>query len=229
MNLKYTVDVLNCEDIHELPDAWTNVHFRQLLELIEYEDAASIADADLREMTALALSDLEPEDAAKAVLELRFEERMNIGQRQDLSVDMQEGKIWEEYGNMSFHEELFNVACMLHWSFERKFPRPECTSIKLRVTAANGNSARFLKAPTAAFIARMLNDGMDDHNAIHRLFHDEVASDTFKEAEDIIWNFTASTFDEASQSIDLHIHTSWNWVDELKGVKQFDSTAHPDD
>lgn len=229
MNVKYNVDVLECQDIHELPNAWTKDQFRSLLELIEYEDISSINENELKEMTGLALNDLEPEEAAVAVLTLRFGDKLSKGQKQELSEDMQDGKIWEEYGNMAFHEELFNAACMLNWAFEKKFPRPTCTSIKLKVSAANPNSVQALKSPTAAFIARLLNDGMDDNNAIHRLFHDELASDSFPEAEDIIWSFTATAMAEAEKSSEIQLYTSWNWVDELKGISHYESTAHKDD
>ncbi|MFT7158127.1 MAG: hypothetical protein ACI8Q1_003154 [Parvicella sp.] len=74
----------------------------------------------------------------------------------------------------------------------------------------------------------MMTDGMDEHNAIFRLFDDNIASNSFTEAEDIIWKFEATAFEEAEHAADLTIYTSWNWVDELKGVKQFDSTAFAD-
>jgi len=229
LKLKFNVDVLECKDVHELPNAWNNDQFRELLELIEYEDIDSIGEDELKEVTALALIDLEPEEAIKAVLELRFGERMTEGQRQDLSTDMQQGRIWEEYRDMAFHEELFNAACMLFWTFDRKFPEPECASVILRLTGVNANSTELLKKPSSAFIARVLNDGMNEHSAMYRLFEDEIASESFPEAEDIIWSFTTSAFNEADSSVEIHLYTSWNWVDELKGVKSYESTAHEDE
>ena len=228
MNYKYQVDVLGLQELHEIPDAWNKRDFLNLLDQIEYEDAASIPDEELKEMTAMALSDLEPEEAAEAVLELRFAEKLNPGQRKNLSEELKDDRLWEEYAEIKFHEELFNVGCMLNWAFPKDFSEPDMVKIRLRVTSQNSDSATNLQQPTASFIARLLTDGMDEHNAIYRLFDESIASNSFPEAEDIIWKFEAGGFAETDQTNEFTIYTSWNWVDELKGVKSFESTAFSD-
>lgn len=176
----------------------------------------------------MALSDLEPEEAAEMLLEIRFGDKLTKGQRQNLAEELKGDRIWEEYPQIPFHEELFNVSCMLNWAFPKKFPTPDIVEIKLKVKASNAISAHNLETPTAAFITRLLNDGMDEHNIIYRLFDDNIASNSFPEAEHIIWQFVETGFTAGENSNTFMIHTSWNWVDELKGVKSYDSTAFAD-
>ena len=228
MKNEYHVKVIGCKEVHELPGAWDKQNLLDLLEAIEYDDAASIQESDLKEMTAMALTDLEPEEASETLLSLRLGDKLSKGQRQNLFEDFKEDKIWEEYAEIDFHKELFNCACMLRWAFEREFPTPDIVKITLNIEAKNAKSSANLKNPTASFIARLLTDGMDEHNSIKRLFDDQLKARLFPEATSIIWQFSASTFDESTSTVELTIYTSWNWVDELKYVNEFSSAAYTD-
>ncbi|MFT6972722.1 MAG: hypothetical protein ACJAXX_003307 [Roseivirga sp.] len=104
---------------------------------------------------------------------------------------------------------------MLYWNFPRKFQELDNAKVCLKVLAQNAHASEEVKKPSAAFITRLLNDGMNEHNTVFRLFHDNLASTLFQEAEHIIWKFDYSGFDEADQSNTITIYTSWNWVDEL--------------
>ncbi len=225
---QYQVEVLSLREVHELPGAWTDAKFIDLLEQLDYDDASSTPSEELKETAALALSDMEPEEAADLLLERRFGEQLSKGQRQNLAEELKGDRIWEEYPKIDFHKELFNVSCMLNWTFPRKFPTPDIVEIKLKVQASNAISSSNLQKPTASFIARLLNDGMDEHNIIYRLFDENLASNSFPEAENIIWQFAESGFQPDENVNTFTIYTSWNWVDELKGVKSYDSTAFTD-
>ena len=117
---------------------------------------------------------------------------------------------------------------MLNWAFPKDFPEPEIVEIKVKVKAMNPGSVINLQQPSATFIARLLNDGMDEHNTIYRLFDENIQSNNFPEAEHIIWKFDETGFEPENLSNTFTIYTSWNWVDELKGVKRYESTAFSD-
>ena len=153
---------------------------------------------------------------------------MNSGQRQNLAHDFIEERLWEEYSEIHFHEEIFNVACMLYWAFPKQYSEPDIVRIQLTVAAQNGVSISNLQNPTAAFVARLLNDGMNNHNTIYRLFDDQLAANRFQEAEGIVWKFVHTELSATDNSTYITVHTSWNWVDELKGVNEYQSTAHAD-
>lgn len=228
MKYKYLAEILELKEVHEMPDAWSGPDYLSLLNLLDYEDADSIPPDELRDMAAMALSDLEPEEAAVKVLELRLGDKLNKGQRQNLSEELKDERLWEEYAEISYHEELFNVATMLYQAFPKKYHEPDIVMIKVKVTATNVSAEINLKTPTASFIARLLCDGMDEHNAIYRLFDDSIASNSFPESEHIIWKYDNEGFLSEDRSVIFTIYTSWNWVDELKGVKDFESTAFSD-
>lgn len=214
--------------MHELPGAWTPPDFVRLLSQLDYEGAESLPAEELKDMASLALSDVKPEEAVETLLELRLGERLTKGQRRNLSEEMKDERLWEEYAEINCHEELFNVACMLYWTFPQLFPEPDVTRIRLKTTAMDAASEANLRAPSSSFIARLLNDGMNERNTIYRLFDEQMASRRFPEAEDVIWTFEATVYEATERSVELTIHTSWQWVDELKGVDRFESTARSD-
>jgi len=228
MSYKYEVEIEEFKEVHEMPNAWTQADLLNLLDHLEYEDAHSIPPEELKEMTALALSDFEPEEAAVKVLEFRLGDRLNKGQRQNIAEDLKEEKLWEEYADISFHEELFHIGCMLHWAFPREFPEPDIIRVGLNIKALTPQSSSNLMTPTASFITRILNDGMNEHNTIFRLFDDKIASNSFPEANDIIWEFKAHEFSKEDSTQTFTIYTSFNWVDELKGIQKYESTAYSD-
>ncbi|MEQ8324733.1 MAG: hypothetical protein RIC15_10715 [Vicingaceae bacterium] len=170
MKFIYEVEVLELKEVHEIPDAWNKADFLGLLDKIEYEDALSIPDDELKEMTIMALSDLEPEEAAELVLEVRLGEKLTVGQRKNLAEELKDDRLWEEYAEISFHEELFNAGCMIHWAFPRIYPYPDIVRLQLGITSKNSASKFNLQHPTASFLASLLCDGMNEHNTIFRLF-----------------------------------------------------------
>ncbi|MEQ8907269.1 hypothetical protein [Ekhidna sp.] len=228
MNFKYQVELLEMKEVHELPNAWTSSDLVGLLNHIDFDDADSITPEELREMTGMALSDFDVEEASDKVLEFRLGDRLNKGQRQNLVDELQDDRIWEEYSDLAYHKELFNVCCMLYWGFPKKFSEPDIVKIKLKIISQNNVSDVNLKTLTPSFVARLLNDGMDNHNIIYRLFDEQIASNKFEESEHIIWELEEDGFNPEDRSNTITIHTSWNWVDELKGVKSYESTAFSD-
>jgi hypothetical protein len=228
LKYKYLVEVLEFTEVHEIPDAWTNNDFKALLNHIEFDDVEAIPEDELKDMALMALSDLEAEEAAIRLLELRFGDKLSKGQRQNLSEELKEDRLWEEYADIRFHEEIFNVSCVLFQAFPKVYSEGDIVMIRIKVQAANPLSEANLRKPSSAFIARLLNDGMDDSNMIYRLFDDQINSNRFPEAEHIIWKFEDGGFSEEDRSTTFRIYTSWNWVEKLKGNKNYESNAFAD-
>ncbi|MFT6718500.1 MAG: hypothetical protein ACJAY8_000895 [Sphingobacteriales bacterium] len=222
------MEILEMKEVHEIPGAWNTPIFQSLLNLIDYEDVGSIPEEELKDMTAMALSDMESTEAAQVLLQLRFGESLSKGQRQNLAEELKDDRIWEEYADIRFHEDLFNISCMLNWAFPKEFPVPDIVKLRLKVVSGNSDSAKNVQNPSKSFIVRLLTDGMDDHNIILRLFDDQLASNSFPQAENIIWKFDQSGFVDESHSNEITLFTSWNWIDKIKGVKNYQSTAFAD-
>jgi len=225
---KYSVKLIELKEVHEIPFVWTEDEFRRLLQHVEYDDVQEIPPEELKDMACLALTDFEVEEAAVIVLEFRLGDRLNKGQRQNLAIELQEEKIWEEYADLSLHEELFHVSCMLYWAFPKNFREPDIARLKLTIISLTQESKKNIGEPTAAFLTRALNDGMDVHNIMNRLFDESLEANSFPEADNIIWQFEAHGAIENSNENTITIYTSWNWLEDLKGISEWESTAYAD-
>ena len=225
---KYAVEILQLKEVHEIPGAWDHDQFKGLLHLLEYEGVGDIPEAELREMACLALSDLEKEEAVEKVLKFRLGDRLNKEKKKNLGNEMQEDPLWIEYSDLSLHEELFHVGCMLYWTFPRSFPSPEIAELTLRIHAVKSEGKSNLISPTASFLCRVLNGGMDEHNIMNRLFDENLEGDEFPEADHILWQIRNKGYDDGSRSVTVTVYTSWNWVEDLKGVKGFEAMAWTD-
>lgn len=226
--LKYSVKITELKEVHEIPGAWTHKDFLGILEHVEYAGAGDIPQEELKDMACLALSDFEIEEAAVKVLEYRLGDQLNKGQRQNLATELQEDKLWEEYSDLTLHEELFNVGCILYWAFPRNFPEPDIARLQIQITAANAESKVNLEQLTASFLTRILNGGMDENNIMNRLFDENLTGNSFPEAEHILWKYESTPYDSATQVCTVTIYTSWNWVEDLKGVSDYEAVAYAD-
>ena len=224
----YHVQVVGFREVHVLPEGWTNAQYSELLQALDYDDVQSIPENELSEMAAMALSDLEPEEAAERVLALRLGDRLNAGQRRNIAEEMKDERLWESYADISFHRELFNVAGMLYWTFPRLFTEPDAVEVRLKIKALDNAPIGQLVAPSASFLCRLLNDGMNESNTIYRLFDDQISSDQFPDAEHILWEIVHNGFDTEQRMAELTIFTSIHWIDELKGVREYMSNAYAD-
>ena len=117
-----------------------NEDYINLLEIMDYGDISDIPQNELKDMCFMLLTDNEPEEAATIILKYIFKSRLNDGQIENLSNEMLEEKMWEEYADLSLHEEFFNVHQVLYNAFNGKFPIPEAVQFKIKVsTVKNSN------------------------------------------------------------------------------------------
>ncbi len=226
---KYKVQVTELKDINEMPEGWTNTNYIELLKFLDVENPEDTPTDELRDTAGMALIDFEPEEAAEKLLEFRFGDQFNAGQRENIAVDARRLKLWERYPDVAFHQEMFNVCYLLHVAFPMKFHEPDAAYIKLEIKGLNPDSSEMLKNPDSGFIARILADGMNEHSTLNRLYDAYIKGEKFPDAEDIIWRYDLSEFNESEHMRTIIIYTSWNWVDELKGVEEYDSTAYNDE
>lgn len=220
----YSVQLLELKEVHEIPQVWTSEKFKELLRHLEYEGIDDIPEEELKDMACLALTDFEVEEASILVLEFWLGDRLNKGQRQNLSIELQDEKLWEEYSDLTLHEDLFHISCMLYWAFPKNVREPDIALLKLNIIPKTHESKQNAAAPTADFLTRVLNDGMDEYTLINRLFDESVIANSFPEAEHIIWQFNVLGTSENT----VTIYTSWNWVEDLKGISEWESTAFAD-
>lgn len=221
MKTTYTVEILDFETIDTLPNAWSNQNYLDLLNLLDFEDTSSLQPSELKEMAMLALADNEPNEAAKILLDYIFEDRLNEGQKDNLSHEMIDEKMWEEYAEISMHEEFFNIGQLLYQSYNGKFPRSEAAQFQLKISAKKKADLEILDEKTETNLLRMLTQGMPPNTLLNRLYKEELQGEDFEEAQYIIWQVKETA--KGDTSITFDIISSLYWFHDLKFVEGFDT------
>ena len=227
MKKTFAVTRVNFKTITELPDYWTEPKYLDLLELMDFDNPGSLDKSEIRDMCLMSLTDNEPEDAAKIVLTYVFGKILNKGQIDNLSNEMLEEKLWEEYADLSLHEAFFAVHQLLYNAFEGTFPNPEAISFKVRIQETEKNGLSIFDRYPEAPLVRLLVGGLPDNNVIHRLFDDKIDGETFPEAKDILWQL--NLLKNETGELTAEVISSHYWFKDLKYVDTFDAETHPDE
>ena len=122
---------------------------------------------------------------------------------------------------------MFNVGSLLYAAFPSSFPKPDAVHVVLSVTANDAKSKALLTpALNESFLVRLLADGMDDRAALHRLYHEELAGQSFPNAAEVVWIVrTKPLSDDAMQ---IEVVSSGYWLDALMDTASYDSAAYAD-
>lgn len=188
--MKFNIIIKNASTIEEIKDYWKNEDYINLLELFSFPDANTIKPENLREMLFMAITDFEPNEAAKILLTYKLAEYLNEGQIDQMSNDMLLDKISEEYPEINLHYDLFNINQLLFKAYNGKFPNAKATIVELTMTSLDG----FEGEMTKEMVLKSLDRGISDSNIIKRLFPEQMSTDLhFKEAEDILWKLDKTT------------------------------------
>lgn len=227
MTLQYTIAPIKFQTIEELPHAWNNDDYKKWLDAAEYGDTSDLSSQELKEMCLLSISDNEPNEAAKLVLAYVFGDRLNQGQIDNLSHEMETEKVWEEYAELSMHEEFFNATQLLYKAYNGKFPHPEAVRFKMKVTSKEKTGMEIFEKDTEAVLIRLLVQGMPENTLINRLFDEELKGGDFKDAKDIIWQYTQESTEDNHQAFE--IISSTYWFNDLKFAETFEATLETEE
>jgi len=221
MKHSFRVEPIKFSTIQDLPNAWSNQDYKSLLEKMDFDGITEIPENELKDMCLMSLTDNEPEDAAKIVLEYIFKERLNSGQVENLSNEMLDERLWEEYADLSLHEEFFNAAQLLYEAFNGKFPHPEAVRFQVRIRAKTPSELSIFNQNTETALIRILVKGMPDNTLINRLFDEQLEDGEFSEAKDIIWQLKKS--EETKTSLVFDVISSEYWFKDFKYVEPFEA------
>ncbi|RKS53039.1 hypothetical protein BC962_1284 [Gillisia mitskevichiae] len=227
MNTIYKAEILNFEAILELPNYWDKQKYKDLLGVMEYGDISEITDADLKDMCYMSIADNEPEEAAKLILGYVFNDRLNSGQIDNLSNEMREEKMWEEYAEIGFHEDFFNTGQILYDAFNGKFPHPEAVKFEVKITSNKLDDLLIDNQISEAALIRLLAQGMPEHTLINRLFTEQLSSGSFVEAENIIWQMNTEIQEDNTALVT--VISSKYFFQDLKYVDAFEGKTHNDE
>jgi len=182
--MKYHVIINNIKSARELQNAWTAEDYIQLLERFGFDDAQNSKPEEVLELLFMAISDYEPEEAAAIVLEYKLSHYLNANQIEQISNEMLEDKISEEYADISLHHQLFNINQLLYKAYNGTFPNAKATIIEFEIEHLDKNK----KGITEEIVLKCFNTTLSGNNVIKRLFSEQLAGKKeFKEAEHIAW------------------------------------------
>lgn len=216
------VEQISFKTIHQLPNSWTNQDYINLLEVMDYDNASELAADELKEMCMMSITDNTPEEAVKVVLNYLFKDELNSGQIDNLSNEMLEERLWEEYSDIAFHEKFFNATQLLYEAYNGKFPHPEAVHFKIKVIATDGEDLTVFNSEIEPTLIRLLVKGMPENTLINRLYHDEVEGAEFPEAQHIIWQLEKE--ETNANAITFSIISSLYWFKDFKYVEAYETT-----
>lgn len=180
--MKFTINLKKIKSIDKIAGYWKNEDYLKLLELFDYSDTANIPEAELFDMLAMAILDFEPEEAAEIVLNYKLNGILKEGQMKNLSHEMLEDKISEEYPDIALHYPLFNINQLLFETYNGKFPRILASVIDIELTFGKE------LAVTKEIVLRTISDLLSEKSLLKRLFNEQLdAKNEFHEAKSIIW------------------------------------------
>ncbi len=185
--MKFTIKLKNIKSISKIEGSWTHEDYINLLGLFDYDDAKSVPEAELFEMLSLAISDFEPDEAAKIVLKYRLSNILNDGQINNLSHEMLEDKVAEEYPDISLHYPLFKINQLLYDAYNGKFPKTLASVIDFELSSDEKIEVN------KEIVLRTMSDLLSEKSLLKRLFNTQLDSDTeLKDAESIIWELKST-------------------------------------
>ncbi len=218
-NISVTVQILDVKKISEMPGAWTAEDYSHILELCDYPDVDKLSEAELPEMCLMALSEFEPEDAAEKLLNYRLNHLLTEGQIHQLSYEMQEDLVAEEYPNILAHHQLFNINQLLNKAFKNRFPGGKAVSAEMRLNLSEPYSFEQI-VPDQDFLIRVLAQCLPAHNVINRLYDDQLINgESITDAEGIIWAIQPLYQDVRTKN--LRVFSSLYWLDDLDETPEF--------
>lgn len=183
--MKYKIEVKNVQMVDEIREYWTNENYVQLLERFDYPNADDSKNENLRELLFMSITDFEPAEAAKLVLEYKLGEHLSEGQIDQISNDMLVDTVCEEYPEIELQSTLFHINQLLFKAYNGKFPSSSATIIECSIESLNNDNETSL---TEEMVLRLLNNGLSERNIVRRLFEDQMKGEKeFPEAEHIIW------------------------------------------
>jgi len=227
MQPKYKVTLHKSTPLTEVAGDWKNRDYEEILRLTDYGDTEDLDEQEIKGMASLCLQDLEKNEAAELLINYVFPEgALTPGQIQNASHEMEDEKLWEEYPDPAMHRKFFRVASLLYRAYNGGFPKPDARRITIHVNPLGHADTMLMASPTPAFIARLLAAGMDGHALLHRLYEDELKSDRFPAAANLIWSVKTTANGDGSYQLD--VLSSDYWLEAYAPTDTYECVAFPD-
>ena len=178
------IKIQEFETLDSIPDYWSLQDYQALLQRCDIDDGPQMTLAEAEDMLFMALTDMEPDEAAKIVLEYKFSDQLRAGQIDQMSHEMLEDCLPEEHPDISLHYDLFAINELLNRAFNNAFPEAKATRIQFHLKM-DGTAS---KLPSKEMILKAFALCFTDGQIMTRLYDEQLAGEVaFPEAESILW------------------------------------------
>ena len=227
MTLNYSIEISSFKTIKVLPNSWNNEDYKNLLTILDYGDITEIAEKDLEETCLLYLADNEPNDAASIVVKYLMKDALKDSQIDNISHEMMEEKLWEEYADLSKHELFFNAGQLLYKAYNGVFPMPEAIAMSGILTIEKPQMKNLIIKEGESALIKMLVKGMPENTILKRLYKQQLNESPFEDACDIIWQL--ELIEMEGLQLRFNVISSHYWFHDLKYVENFNGQLNIDE
>lgn len=222
----YRVEVDEIEALTELDGSWQPADYVAVLKQLEVDGAADIPSDELRDMCLFALQDLEPPEAAAALLNYKVGTSLSAGQIKNYSIDSQHERLWEQSADLEFHQAMFAVASLLNAASPMVFPTPDALRVSFKIVSDDAAAlSLFHESMDRALLVQLLSAGMDDSAILNRLFGEQISQGKIADAASIIWAVRVDS--TSSSSTRLTITSSAYWLNAIRETESFHWESEP--
>lgn len=222
----FKTEILEYNKISKINNSWKLADYKNLLDLMGLgEELDSMEENEIKEMCMISLTDFQPNEAAKYVLQHLIKDELTDGKLDQISNDMLDDKLWEQFADLSFHRKLFDAYSILREAFNGTFANPTGVSFKVKITSDDNNFEVFEETLKPAMV-RLLASGMEENSILNRLYSEQINSTLFTEAENIIWEIKETNSSENEK--EYEIISSFFWFEDLEEVESFEGKTQAD-
>lgn len=207
------MSLLRKEPVLDLPGSWPMKDLKALLKILDL-DLDVISDLqEVEEMCHMALAELPPPEAAELVLNYLLGEDLSAGQISNMSHDMLDEKMWEEFPEIALHEKIYLANYLLYKAFNGKFPRPSAEKVVLQVQSSMDDQIlEKLHQQDRQLYLKILLPAFEENALVHRLYEEQIKSGNLAEPALFIWS--SELINEAGKQC-IAIIASTYWFDDL--------------
>ena len=209
---KVKVSPLRLIKLTELSDGWTGKEFDLLKSNFEVVDEG-LSEPEQMEYLFLAMGELPPADLAKELLQMKCAEKLSQGQLENLALEMEQDRMWEEYPDMTMHQDIFNVNQLMYKVYNGKVSKGEAHQLDLEVETQDEEIQSLLLSGNSDLALRLIMRGMDAHGLINRLYNDEDLNSLIGDAESILWSVKGER--QSAETIKIVVTSSSYWLEDF--------------
>lgn len=226
MSATFTIEINTCQKILSIANAWTRSDYHALMALMELDDGLEeLTETDLKDMCLMSLNDLDSSAAANIVLTHLFSDELSAGKIDQLSHEMADDRLWEEYSDCLLHERFFSAYELLRSAFNGLFAQPTGVALTITVHAKHADELALLNEDLSANLIRLLACGLNDNGLMHRLYEDQLNGDDFPQAPGILWQIETLASGQLERQFKMISSSFWFGV--LENYQSFDATLIP--